>query len=128
MKRFFIAFAVSTAMVCTCFASSQVTTLMNRIVIPLNVTFIQPNSPIEPVTPDMPPRPRTPIPELSYEEHVLYFITSCVGDTLQLVQDDDVVYSIIISEDEITLPTDLEGSYELQIIHENLCFYGEIEL
>ena len=72
---------------------------------------------------------RTPAPEVYQDGHTLYVPESCIGDTLQLVDEDsNVVYSIVITDEEVNLPTTLTGTYELQIIHDNLCFYGEIEL
>ena len=74
--------------------------------------------------------PKSPveIPIVDLDDHTLYFTTSCVGDTLQLVQNDVVVYSTIITSDEVELPATLEGDFELQIIHDNWLFYGDVEL
>ena len=74
--------------------------------------------------------PKSPVeaPIVDLDDHTLYFTTSCVGDTLQLVQNGVVVYSTIISSDEVELPATLEGDFELQIIHDNWLFYGDIEL
>lgn len=69
---------------------------------------------------------QTPIVDL--DDHTLYFTTSCVGDTLQLVQNDVVVYSIVIASDEVELPASLEGTFEIRIIEDEWLFYGEIEL
>jgi hypothetical protein len=49
-----------------------------------------------------------------------------VGDTLQLVQNDVVVYSIVITSDEVELPASLEGTFEIRIIEDEWLFYGEI--
>ena len=74
--------------------------------------------------------PKSPveIPIVDLDDHTLYFTTSCVGDTLQLVQNGVVVYSTVIASDEVELPATLEGDFELQIIHDNWLFYGDIEL
>lgn len=73
---------------------------------------------------------RSPVdaPIVDLDDHTLYFTTSCVGDTLQLVQNDVVVYSIVISDDEVELPASLEGTFEIRIIEDEWLFYGEIEL
>jgi hypothetical protein len=68
------------------------------------------------------------VPVVNLDDHTLYFTTSCVGDTLQLVQNGVVVYSTVIASDEVELPATLEGDYELQIIHNEWLFYGDIEL
>lgn len=67
-------------------------------------------------------------PVVDLDDHTLYFTTSCVGDTLQLVQNGVVVYSTTITTDEVELPATLEGDFELQIIHGNWLFYGDVEL
>lgn len=74
--------------------------------------------------------PKSPVqvPVVDLDDHTLYFTTSCVGDTLQLVQNGVVVYSTVIASDEVELPATLEGDYELQIIHNEWLFYGDIEL
>ena len=74
--------------------------------------------------------PKSPVeaPIVDLDDHTLYFTTSCVGDTLQLVQNGVVVYSTIITSDEVELPTTFEGEFELQIIHDNWLFYGDVEL
>ena len=65
-------------------------------------------------------------PIVDLDDHTLYFTTSCVGDTLQLVQNDVVVYSIVITSDEVELPASLEGTFEIRIIEDEWLFYGEI--
>ena len=74
--------------------------------------------------------PKSPveIPIVDLDDHTLYFTTSCVGDTLQLVQNGVVVYSTVITSNEVELPATLEGEFELQIIRDNWLFYGDIEL
>ena len=74
--------------------------------------------------------PKSPveIPIVDLDDHTLYFTTSCVGDTLQLVQNGGVVYSTTITSDEVNLPTSLEGDFEIQIIRGSWLFYGDVEL
>jgi len=75
-----------------------------------------------------PHRDPVDIPEVSLDDHTLYFTTSCVGDTLQLVQNGVVVYSTVIADDEVELPETLTGEFEIQIIQDEWLFYGVIEL
>lgn len=87
---------------------------------------------VDPQTP-LGGNPRSPIliPELSIEDNTLYFITPCDGCTLRLVDaDGNTAYSTVIptSCTSLVLPSTLSGTYELQIISGNLCFYTEIEL
>ena len=74
--------------------------------------------------------PKSPIqpPVVDLDDHMLYFTTSCVGDTLQVVQNGEVIYSTTITTDEVELPATLQGDFELQIIRGNWLFYGDIEL
>ncbi|MBQ7427890.1 MAG: hypothetical protein IJV20_11710 [Prevotella sp.] len=79
------------------------------------------------------PRPKSPVvaPTVYIDGNVLTFETPCDGCTLQLVDEDgDVVYTTVIPEDTttLTLPADLEGIFELQIIRGDWMFYGEVEL
>ena len=70
-------------------------------------------------------------PTVYIDGNVLTFGTSCDGCVLQLVdEDDDVVYSIVIpvGTTSLVLPSDLEGSFELQIIRDNWLFYADINL
>lgn len=70
-------------------------------------------------------------PSLSLENHTLYFNTSCDGCTLQLLDESgNVKYTRVIPENtsNITLPSDMAGGCELQIIRGQYCFYGLIDL
>ena len=69
------------------------------------------------------------IPEVSIDEYTLYFDSSCENCILRLVdEEDEVVYTTLISSDTLVLPSYLSGDYELQIIRDNWCFYGDITL
>lgn len=76
-----------------------------------------------------PDKSRVPVkrPTASITEHTLY-INDCNSCVLQLVQDNEVVYSIVITSDTAELPESLTGNYELQIVRGNVCFWTEIEL
>ena len=70
-------------------------------------------------------------PSLSLENHTLYFNTSCDGCTLQLLDESgNVKYTKVIPDNtsNITLPSDMAGGCELQIICGQYCFYGLIDL
>ncbi len=78
-------------------------------------------------------QPKSPItiPEISLEDHTLYFYTPCDGCTLRLLdENDNVVYSTVIATGttNLVLPSYLSGEYEIQIIQGNICFYGYINL
>ena len=79
------------------------------------------------------PRPKSPVvePTVYLDGYELTFETPCDGCVLQLVdEDDEVVYTIIIpaGTTTLTLPSDLEGTFELQIIDGEWMFYADIEL
>ena len=87
---------------------------------------------IDPTKPDGPVK-RSPIriPSVSIDGHTLYFNTPCDGCTLRLINEDgEVVYNMIIPENSsaISLPSFLFGEYEIQIVRDNYCFYGYINL
>lgn len=71
------------------------------------------------------------VPEVSLDDHTLYFDTPCDGYTLNIVDENDVVvYSIVIPVGTTSwvLPATLSGEYELQLISGNYCFWGMITL
>lgn len=76
---------------------------------------------------------KTPVnpPVVYMDGHTLYFVSSCDSCILQLLnEEDEVIYSIVIPSEvsTLSLPFELEGYYELQIIRGNWIFYSEIEL
>ena len=71
---------------------------------------------------------RTPAPEVYQDGYNMYVPESLIGDTLQLVQNDVVVFSMVITDEEFTLPSTLAGTFTLQIFHDIYCYEGEIEL
>lgn len=92
--------------------------------VPLQVGIIDPTSTENPY-------PKTPIlvPTVDLDGYTLTFDTSCLGNTVQIVQDEIVVYSeVVTSVLQIALPFSLSGEYKLQIIRGNFCFYGYIYL
>lgn len=92
--------------------------------IQLQVGYIDPSE-----DKDDPNRNPVLIPEVSIDEYTLYFDSSCENCILRLVdEEDEVVYTTLISSDTLVLPSYLSGDYELQIIRDNWCFYGYIEL
>ena len=106
--------------VCVCPLAAQ------GIRVPLTKTYVDPTEPGR-------PNHKSPVlaPTVYIDGYELTFDTPCDGCTLQLVdEDNDVVYSLVIPVGTTTLylPTDLEGTFELQIICGEWLFYGEIEL
>ena len=69
------------------------------------------------------------VPEVSIDEYTLSFDDSCLGCELRLVdENDNVVYTTVITSNTLVLPSYLCGEYELQIFSGIYCFYGNIEL
>ena len=55
----------------------------------------------------------------------MYCDDSCLGCTLRLVdENDNVVYTTVISGDTLVLPSTLNGEYELQILFDDCYFFG----
>ena len=74
---------------------------------------------------------KTPIqPPLIYiEDGTLTFATPCDGCELRLVNaEDEVEYTTVISGSTLELPSDLSGTYVLEIICGDYVFLGEISL
>ncbi len=96
------------------------------IQIPLQVEYDDPSH-----DQDNPNRGPVLVPEVSIEDYTLYFDTPCDGCILRVVNELGVVeYTTVIpvGADELVLPSYLSGDYELQIIRDNWCFYGDITL
>lgn len=69
-----------------------------------------------------------PIPEVTMQGNTLHFVTACEGYEFRLVQGDTVCYSEEITGDTLTIPANLRGTYELQIVSENYIFFTEVTL
>lgn len=71
------------------------------------------------------------IPQIGIEDYTLFFYTPCDGCELRIVGTNNIVeYSTIIAlgTTSLVLPSYLSGTYEIQIIQGNLCFWGVIVL
>ena len=78
-------------------------------------------------------RPRTPetIPTIYFDGTILYFATSCDGCALQIVDTaENICYEVVIpmGTNELVLPNNLSGEYELRIINGNTCYYGVVTI
>ena len=79
------------------------------------------------------PQPRTPeiIPTIYLNGNTLYFATPCDGYTLQIVDAaENICYEVVIpmGTNELVLPNNLSGEYELRIIQGNTLYYGTINI
>ncbi len=120
MKQFFILIAIA------CMAFSAPTYADDPESIDLEASIIDPTEP----NGDTHKGPVN-VPEVSIDDHTLYFDTPCDGYTLNIVDENDVVvYSIVIPVGTTSwvLPATLSGEYELQLISGNYCFWGMITL
>jgi len=122
MKKtvFFIIAIVSMAFTSFCYASEA------GEPIPLEEGYIDPSAPHGGIH-----KGPVLIPEVSLDDHTLYFDTPCDGYTLNIVDENDVVvYTIVIPAGTTSwvLPATLSGEYELQLISGNYCFWGMITL
>ena len=92
--------------------------------VPLEVGYDDPDAPYQ-----NPNRSPVLVPEVDLDGHTLTFDASCFGCTLRLVNaEGEVEYTTIITSGTLVLPSTLEGEFEIQIIRDNWCFYGYIEL
>lgn len=73
-------------------------------------------------------------PSVSIDDHTLYFWDTCAF-LIYIKEEDEngdeqVVYTTFVPADEtsIVLPSDLYGNYIIEVVRDNLCFVGEIEL
>ena len=74
--------------------------------------------------------PRGPInlPTVYYEDYVLMFDSSCIGCTIELVQNDEVVFTgVVDTNGEVEIPDTLVGLVELRIRKNGITYIGEFE-
>lgn len=68
------------------------------------------------------------LPIVYYEDYVLTFDSSCIGCTIELVQNDEVVFTgVVDSNGEVEIPETLVGLVELRIRRGGISFVGEFE-
>ena len=87
--------------------------------------------PMEPPTTNQGDKPKGPIetPTVYYEDYVLTFDSNCIGCTIELVQDDEVVFTGVVDPNgEVEIPETLVGLVELRIRRGGITFVGEFEI
>ncbi len=79
-----------------------------------------------------PNKPRSPIAPIYFDQDgkTLTFDESCVGCPITLLDENgDIVFTSFVDENGIVeLPSDLIGTFVLQLTRANITFEGEIEL
>ena len=119
MRKALLIFMLSAAM-------CGVTTVAQaaRVRVDVGVHFGDPNQ-------DLPVR-RTPtlLPEIYIDGNILSFDELCGEFLLEVIQDDTVVYSTIITDGmtSVDLPSSLSGSFEIRFETDTYYYYGYIEL
>ena len=102
--------------------ASQVYAVQVRV--PLQVMLVDPT-----LDQDIPHRGPVQPPLIYIEDGTLTFATPCDGCELRLVNaEDEVEYTTVISGSTLELPSDLSGTYLLEIICGDYVFLGEITL
>ena len=83
-------------------------------------------------TPGHSGNPKTPVlfPTVWQDGYELEIDTPHDEYVLNIVSGTTIVYSTVVysTVSMVVLPDTLSGTYELQLIHDNLCFYGYIDL
>lgn len=80
---------------------------------------------------DLGSRPRAPIPSISVSlcYHVFTFPVYLVGETIEIVSGDTVVYTSVICEDgTVVVPDDLTGYFTLVLYVGDKMYSAEVEL
>ena len=76
-------------------------------------------------------RSPVPIPHVGIDNYTLLFYTHCDDCTLRLLDENDniaFVTMIPVGSTTLVLPFYLSGTYQVQIISGNICFWGYIVL
>ena len=70
------------------------------------------------------------IPSVFLSNHTLLFEECCIGCEIEIMENDEVVYSTIITDANgtVQLPEDLSGNFELCLYWSSFAFVGEFEL
>ena len=71
------------------------------------------------------------IPQVGIDNYTLTFYTPCDGCTLRLLDENyniPFVTVIPVGTTTLVLPSYLSGTYQIQIISGNICFWGHIDL
>ena len=76
------------------------------------------------------PRTQPRFPFIFLQDHTLYLCDGCENIAIEVRNYTQVVYNSIITDvpEKIQLPTNLSGTYEINIIRDNIIFKGYIEL
>ena len=74
------------------------------------------------------PRTLDGFPVVYYADYALTFDSSCIGCTIELVQNDVVVFTDVVdSNGEVEIPDTLVGLVELRIYRDGIMYVGEFE-
>jgi hypothetical protein len=119
MKKLFLVFMLSAVM------SSVITVSQAApVMVHVGVHIADPVGPY--------PFPRGPVllPNVYIDDHTLLFEDLCGEYVLQIIQNDNVVYSTLVSNGEtsVILPSTLTGDYEFRLVADTYYYYGYIEL
>ena len=96
------------------------------VIIPLSCEIFDPSS-----LGNQPSRGPVDSPTVYLDDYTLTFATSHPEYVLYIKdEDEEVVYSTVVTsaETQVTLPTYLTGSYKIELVMGNWCFWGYIEL
>lgn len=128
MKKFFL----SLLFVCVLLnvVNAQPTTMSSTHSVKLEFVVEKHRPLSNPIRPKAPEKLPTP-PEAILSENVLSFVDSHTEYTLYIIDEEgEEVYEVFIPENTstITLPLNLSGEYELQLVCGEYCFYTYAEL
>lgn len=128
MKKFFL----SLLFVCVLLnvVNAQPTTMTSTHSVKLEFVVEKHRPLSNPIRPKAPEKLPTP-PEAILSENVLSFLDSHAEYTLYIIDEEgEEVYEAFIPENTstITLPLNLSGEYELQLVCGDYCFYTYVEL
>ncbi|MDO4801555.1 MAG: hypothetical protein Q4A15_05260 [Prevotellaceae bacterium] len=87
-----------------------------------------PSPTTDPTEIDAPQRSPIYIPSVFLSDYTLLFEECCFGCEIEIMENDEVVYSTIITDTNgtVQLPENLTGSFELHLYWGGLVFVGEI--
>jgi hypothetical protein len=77
--------------------------------------------------------PRTPLrlPAIYLNGHTLFFYSDCEYTTVEILNESrEVICNIVVIDvpEDLILPENLSGTYEIRVLRGNITFFGYIEL
>lgn len=78
----------------------------------------------------VPQRSPVYIPSVYLSDYTLLFEECCIGCEIEIIKDEEIVYSTVITNDDglVEVPSTLSGTCELRLYYGSIVFIGEFSV